>query len=156
MEKVNVYENIYVGCPEGFHVLDEEEKKGYNSPAPGPGIIMKDDERHMVVSIGVQKLNGFSGAILSQKDISRNMEKSIAKSMSPYGYELAANVERKAGNDTAYGMAYEYTAQEIEMYAESLAVKKGKTVVYYHLYSRKAFKDENLAVWEEILGSVEM
>ena len=35
-------------------------------------------------------------------------------------------------------------------------VKKGKNVTYYHMYSRACEKEENLAVWEEILGSVEV
>ena len=40
--------------------------------------------------------------------------------------------------------------------SDALEVKKGKNVTYYHMYSRACEKEENLAVWEEILGSVEV
>ena len=60
MEKVRISDELFIGCPEGFHVMSEEELKDMNFMAEGPGIAMKDPDRHILVSVGVQKLNGFS------------------------------------------------------------------------------------------------
>ena len=155
MEKVKVVDGLFIGCPEGFHVMDREELKEMEFIASGPGIVMRDPERRMIVSVGVQKLNGFSALMLNQKELAENMEKRIADSMQFNGYQFRTMLERKAGADKANGLSYEYTAKETEMYAESFAVKKGKNVTYYHMYSRNCEKDDNIAVWEEILGSVE-
>ena len=156
MEKVKVIDGLLIGCPEGFRVLGKEEMKEMEFIASGPGIVMRNPERRMIVSVGVQKLNGFSALMLNQKELAKNMEKRIADSMQFNNYQLRTMIERKAGNDVADGVSYEYTAKETEMYAESLEVKKGKNVTYYHMYSRACKKEENLAVWEEILGSVEV
>ena len=156
MEKVRVSDELFIGCPEGFHVMSEEELKGMNFMAEGPGIAMKDPDRHILVSVGVQKMNGFSALMLNQKELVKNMEKRIEQAQKPYGYHGAEFLTRQAGPDKADGVGYEYTAQDVGMYSESFAVKKGKNVTYYHLYARSANKEESLKIWEEILGSVEV
>ena len=139
--------------PEGFHEMGPEELSGLQFIAEGPGVCLKDPERHVVVSVGWKQIGAFAGLMLNTKDIAGNMEKTIRKAMEPFRYEAGKSVERRIGGETARGISFSYTAAgDIGMAGESLAMKRGKTIYYLHFYTRREMEEENRRIWEEILN----
>ena len=92
--------------------------------------------------------------MLNSKDIAKNMEQTIEKALAPSDYHFDCWRSRKNGNLGFEGFRYDYSAQDIEMTAESYAAKYKKTVYYVHVYMRSALEEESLAVTEEILDSI--
>ena len=153
MKRVKFYKDMSILCPEGFHVMDKEELKTMNF-LEGEGVCLSDPERHMIVTLGVKQVNGFTSMMMNERDIAKNMETAIRRAQEPYGYKLVDHFKRKIGGKDALGFGYEYASQEVEMYGESYSLKDGKVITYYHMYSRRGLKDENLQVWKEMLESV--
>lgn len=154
MEDLLLNNSLKLPCPQGFHVMDEEERSGMNITGSGPVICLSDPERHMIVSIGWQTVGGLTALLLKSGDIARNSEKAIRRSMESYGYQGEGFLQRSIAGNRADGFAYTYEAQGVPMYGESCAVKIGKDFYYFHLYARQALREESLQVWEEILDSV--
>ena len=145
---------LTIVCPDGFRQLSEAEIEKLNTPWPGSGTCLSDPERHMLLSFGWKKVNGLAAIILSTKDLAKNMEQDIAGMMKEYDFESAGYTERTICGKRAGGFRYSYTAQGVRMTAESLVLKSGKTLYYFHCYARKTSEAGNLAVWEKILTSV--
>ena len=142
--------------PEGFYELGEEELARMNFLSNGPCVCLSDPERHMIISLGLKQTGRFASALLSAKDLGRNMEKQLKKWMRPYDYRPGDFREREIAGMSAFGFSYGYTVQDVEMYGESYAAKEGKVIYYLHLYAREALKEDSIAVWDKILSSARM
>ena len=140
--------------PEGFHELSAEEAGRLEFTEPGAGSVFSDPDRHILVSIGWKKIGALAGVLLSEKDLSKRMEKSLGDSMASFGYRAIAGLNKTLDGDTAEGIRYRYVTQGTEMEGESLVLKHKKTLYYFHFYTRTAMVAENQPVWEQILGSV--
>ena len=154
MRTVTLNDEIKIGYPDGFHVMDSEELKNVRLVVVGPVVCLKDPDRHVIITAGCKEINGFSAFILKQKDIAKKMEVDIRFAQKMYGYKRTGSFQREIGGDLADGFGYTYKAQGIDMYGESFAVKKAKKIFYYHFYVRQEFREKNIRVWEEILASV--
>ena len=128
MERMTLNNELQFPVPDGFHVMDEEEMSGMTMIAAGPGVCLKDPERHIVVSVGYKKAGLLTSKMLSQKDIAEKSEGSIRQAMKPYSYWPDGAGKR-----------------------ETYVLKKGKTFYYFHVYMRAALKEESMPVWEEML-----
>ncbi len=150
MEKITLNDTLELTFPDGFRKLTEAEMKQQAITQSGPGVCLKDEDRHIVVSLGWRR-TGLLDALLNGKDLTKSAQGRIANVMRPYGYQLTGYLNRQAGGESISGFGYTYTAQNIAMEGECCAVKKDKTVYYLHFYARKAFRDEAFRLWEEIL-----
>ena len=121
----------------------------------GQGECLSDPERHMIVSAAWKKIGGFSALLLNDKDLTKQMERNIGSSMRVFGYRAGGAVKRTVGGRQAEGFCYTYIAQDTAMYGESLVLRSGKTLYYFHLYAREALKEDSLPVWEALLAGTE-
>ena len=153
MMEVVLNEEFILTCPDSFHIMDEAEKKALNVADEGQWIGLSDPDRHIIVTAGWKKGPVLALKILSSKDLAGNMEKQISKAMSGLGYRKEGTAERAPGGMKISGFCYEYEVQGTPMYAESSAMKTGKMIYNFHFYSRAALKEENIPVWEEMIGS---
>ena len=151
-ETMKLNNELTVTCPDGFHVMDAEEKKKLNAIG-GIGEVITDPDRHIIISIGWKNVGGLISAMFNAKNASREVEKNYKSSMKAYGYRFGDHISRTIAGEKAEGFSFGYTAGEIEMYAESYAVKHNKEFYYIHYYSRTAVKEDNAAVLNEILDS---
>lgn len=154
MKTVIFNDELKVGYPEGFHVMDEEELKEISILENGPLICLKDPDRHMIVTVACKKVGGFASFVLNQKDIAKKMEGFVGSAQKEYGYRLCDFIMRNAGDRLADGFCYNYEAEGMEMYAEALTLKRGKKIFYFYLYAREELRKKSIQVWEEILASV--
>ncbi len=109
----------------------------------------------MTISIGIKKTGWVTSKLVNQLEVADRMEKTLASAMSKYDYKYERGVEVNVGGLSAFGVSYNYTAKDIPMSARSLVLKQGSTFFYFHLYTRTALKDENMAVMTGILESIE-
>lgn len=153
MEYTVLSGRVVIPCPEGFHVLDEAEKKAMNMTREGEWTGISDPGRHIVLTAGCRRA-GLAAAILSVKDIAAKAEKDIAKMMKPFGFACGAMEERMIGGKKACGFSYMYTAQDIPMYGDYWTVKDGKEIFDFHAYSRQSLQEESKACIGGILDAV--
>lgn len=147
-------DHLTLCLPDGFHTMDEAERKKLAFYGDGPCEAIADPDRHIVVSIGWKLPGGFLSMLLSAKDIAKDMEKKLSQPMRSYGWRTGSVLTKVVDGEKAEGFSYEYEVQGIRMYGESYALKRGKTLYYLHFYARKALKNESLEVWDAILGSM--
>ena len=147
---VTVNQELVFPFPDGFHVMNPEERQNLRMFGEDAADCLADPERHMVICIGYKQPPGWALLMLSAKDLAKKAEAQLRKPMEQYGYRLTGFSERNLGGGKAHGFSFEYTAQGIEMYADSFVLKKGKTVYYFHCYARKAQQAESAAVWQEM------
>ena len=69
MEDVLLNNSLKLPCPEGFHVMDDEERSELNIMGNGPGVCLSNPERHIIVSIGWQQVGGLTSLLLKSGDI---------------------------------------------------------------------------------------
>ena len=143
-----------VSYPDGFHEMSEAERGQLNFIEEGKGVCLSDPRRHMIVTTGFKRIGMLQKLLLGGKDLAKNMEAQIRKPMARYGYRLKGYSEKQLDGKAANGIMYTYTAQGVDMYAESYVVKSGDTLYYLHLYTRMALWAENQSVWDQILDSV--
>lgn len=148
--------DIMIPCPDGFHVLDTEERSRIHFTEDGEGVCLSDSERHMLIYIAYKKIGGLTAMLLKSRDLAKNMETSVRKSMQPFGYKSGGSIRRMVGSCESEGFCYTYTAQDIPMYGESLVLRSGKAAYYFHLYAREKMQAESIPVWEELLSSVDI
>lgn len=151
MEKIVLNEALTLAFPDGFRKLDEGELSRLRMLQSGPGICLRDDDRHIIVSLGYRQAGWLAG-LLSGKDLIKNAQDRIAGVMRPYGYRQTGCQDRRVGSKTAQAFQYAYVAQDTEMVGECCAVKEGKTIYYLHFYVRKACREDGLRLWQEILA----
>ena len=151
-KKIKLNEELTVTYPDGFHVMDEEEKKKLNAIG-GIGEVITDPDRHIILSFGWKKTGGLISKMFSAENASKEVEKNYKSAMKPYDYHFGDRFSRTIAGEKAEGFSFGYIAQEIEMYAESYVLKHKKGFYYIHYYSRTSVKEENAAVLNDILDS---
>lgn len=150
---LTLYGRLTLSWPDGFHVMDEAERKKLTFYGDGPSEAISDPDRHITVSVGWKPLGGFAGMLLGARDVAKDMAKKLSRPMQAYGWRSGGALTKVVGGEKAEGFSYEYEAQGISMVGESYAIKRGKTLYYLHFYARKALKSESLEVWNAILAS---
>lgn len=147
-----VVDKLTLSYPDGFHIMDAGEKERLNFLGGDTGECLSDPDRHIIISIGYKSAGGL-GFLVSAKDAAKKTEAAIRKAMLSFSYHLNGFDKRSIGGEDAEGFRYEYEAQGISMYAESVVVKHEHTLYYLHFYARKELLEESLAVWGDILSS---
>ena len=151
---ITVNQSLEVSCPEGFHVMDAEERSKISFYGGGECECLSDPDRHMVVCIGWKPLPALAALMLGAADAAKDMEKKVRKPMQPFGYTFLRNEKTSLDGEATHGFAYEYNAQGTAMVGESFACRKSKTMYYLHVYYRKELETESAPVWKEILASM--
>lgn len=154
MDPLFLNNTLRIPCPEGFHVMDDQERKTLRFITEGPGVCLSCPERHIIISIGYKQTGGFTAMLVSGKDALKGMESQIRASMGSYGYQLDGFAARLIGTKNGEGIGFHYTARDIGMYSESFVIKEKKTFYYFHYYTRETLIDENFPVWKSFLDEI--
>ena len=139
--------------PDGFRVMDAEEKNRLNFIEKGPGECLTDPEKHITVSIAWKAAGFLASALLNTRALAQNMEAQTRKPMSAYGNQLEGFVSGNTGGKEFDGYRCRYEVQGTGMFAQSLVVRSKRTFYYLHFYCREAMREESLEILEEILGT---
>ena len=150
METVILNDSLRFSFPDGFRKMSEEELKQVCTYKSGPGVCLRDDDRHIIVSLGHRRA-GLLAALLNGKDLIKSAQSRIAGVMKPFGYRLTGYQDRVLAGKTAPSFQYTYTAQGVRMVGECCALKMNKTLYYLHCYVRQSCLEEGSQTWKEIL-----
>lgn len=154
MIEIVLDDSLYMTFPESFHELDQDERNNIKILFDGEWRGMTDPDRHILITAGWKKINGLSAMLLSSSEIAKNSEKQIRKPMQRYGYAFQTYKTRKIDGAEASGFAYTYNSEGTDMYGETYIAKFGRTLYYFHMYSRETYRDESSSLMSDILGSV--
>lgn len=154
MKELIINERFKLICPQGFREMTEAERDQLNMLGDGDTLCLISEEGHMVVSIGWKQVNAVAGLLLHLISPARSMEASVNQAMSAYGYRRDAALERQIGGQSAKGFRYSYTAQ-VPMVGESYVLRDGRSLTFFHAYTRDALREESLAAWQRLLDAVE-
>ncbi len=155
MEKTVLNSELILTCPEGFRELTKEELGQYRYYKETPGWCVKDEDRHIMLSVSWVKSFGPIAAVTNSEGVAKSMEKKVRKLMAQSGYRLDGFIRRELGGKTADGFRYEYTAQETEMTGETFSVKNGRMFYYIYYYARTDLREESIRILEEIFDTAE-
>ncbi|MCR4907153.1 MAG: hypothetical protein K6A33_13875 [Clostridiales bacterium] len=153
MTELRVADDFFLPVPDGFHALTEEEKSGMNTPVGGAWTGMSDPARHILVTGGEKPLNRLEAILLSGRDFARRTEAWIGRAMRGADYRREGFSERTIAGERAFCFRYAYEAGGIPMCAECCSIKRGRRILWLHVYQRQSLRAESDAVWEEILKS---
>ena len=124
MMELILNDELQLQYPDGFHILSDEERSKLNILEDGEWVGLSEPDLHILVTLACKKVNGLASMMLSEQDLVRKMEKQVSKSMRPFGFRKRGDKRCLIGGRKACGFGYEYTSQDIDMYAESYLIKK--------------------------------
>lgn len=154
MAEFIINNEMKVTCPEGFHVMNEEELSELNFIAKGDCEVLSDPERHIIISVGWRSAKGVSFLLLRPYDIVRNEARTVARANKYFNFRMGDFTEGVIGGEDANGFRYGYTADEIDMAVETVVLRHNKKFYYLHFYTREDQMEENGALWEEALHNI--
>ena len=102
MQNKLTLKDLTLFLPDGFHVMDEAEWSKMQLLASGECTGLADPQRHIIVTAGYKQTNSFSAALLSGRDLVKNTEKQIRKSMTSLGYSLICFGSRTVADGLHY------------------------------------------------------
>lgn len=152
--RISIENRLYMDCPEGFHELTEEERKGMNFASDEKVMAISDPVRHIIITVAWAQISGLNAWLLGRREVSWNMSRQIEKKLKKFSFVWLADIKRTIDGRLARGMDYEYVANRIHMSCESLVIKSEENLYYFHMYASKIRKDESLAIFHEILDNV--
>ncbi len=152
---ISVNDHLTLACPDGFHVMDEEERKNLTFIAEGSCECITDPVRHILITVGCRTLGKLAAMLVSAKDAAGNMETALREAMRRYSFRENGSAAIDLSGEKARGLSYGYVAHDTDMYAESYVAKRGKALYYLNFYVRETYRDKGLKTWEEFLSSAE-
>ena len=146
--------------PASFREMDPAEYSIFLVNKNGEGAAFKDEEAHIVISLGCKKTGALAGLALKMADPVSTMKKSLKRAMASCNYRTTGMIEADFGGTPAKGIRYTYSAKDssgamIDMVAESYVIRRPGTLYYFHYYTRAALEEENRGVKDAIVGSAE-
>ncbi len=154
MEKIELDGRIGLTLPDGFHVMQEDEKRKLRLVAEGEYAAFADPARHITATVGWRDIGLVSALLVSSSVAAQSAQKQIAAAMREYRYELSGFLQRDIRGRKAGGFRYTYEAGGSGMSGETFALKYGKRMYYFNVYYRTVLASESRKTWEEILDSV--
>ena len=154
MEEIIISNRYAVPCPPGFRKLSGKELEKLSMLGEGSSECLKNEEQHVMVSIGWKEINAFSGFLLRLIRPVKSVEASISRAMAPYGYRRETDLTRRIGGSRAEGFRFTYTAGDVPMIGESYVIQEGKNLVFFHGYMQAELRGESLQVWSSLLDGV--
>ena len=148
-------DELELKIPQEALIYDEAERNALNTTGGAPQFVIGWKENHLIVSVAWKKVNGFAAMLVSTKDACKNAEKAIAEAQRPFGYQLKEFKSTTIGGEKTEGFRYTYTAQDIDMTADTFVIKRKSTFYYIYCYSRTANAETNDALWQNLLTQAE-
>ena len=156
MQKALLNDELSVGIPFGFHVMDHgEEIRVFKEEAADRWAIW-DTSRHIIVSVMWHVSNKFLVKFANTKDLVKRVEKQARKAYHANGYQAGEPYETQVCGEQASAISYEYEMQGVGQVSEVLVFKHGACCYTVYYYARKSAAKKSRKVFQEILDSMEL
>ncbi len=151
MEQIALNNALILSFPDGFRKLNDAELNQWRAAQSGASACFRDDDRHIIVSLGFRK-EGLLSGLLNGNDLIKPAQRRMAWVMRAYGYQWLKEDTRLVGGKEARCFQYTYTAQGISMLGECCAIREGKILYYLHCYVRREYEEPGLQTWKDVLA----
>ncbi len=152
MESVQV-QGLTLSYSEDFSVMDASERARLRFTEAGEGVCLTAPERHILISVAWKRTDPLLPRLLGSRELAAWTSKKVEKPMAFPDYKAGGLLRRNVGGRPLDGFSYTYTANDIPMYGETLTVRIGRILYYFHLYARQALKEDSLPIWENFLAA---
>ncbi len=154
MEQIDLDGRVGLALPDGFHVMQEEERKNLRLIAEGEYKAFADPERHIISTVGWRDISFAAALLLSPSDAAQSAQRQIAHSMKDYGYALSGFLQKRICGKKTSGFIYTYKTGVTEMTGETYTLKNSKRIYFFNVYYRTFLSDESRKIWNDMLDSV--
>ena len=153
MEKELINNRLELVRPEGFRVMDHEELKQAYGIDYDCMWGMRDEERHIILSVFWKVSNKLISKLGTAKLVADESQKAMRRRYRKAGYHSNGLFETEVAGNKAWGFSYGYTPDGPAQSCETVVVKDG-TCCYTVLYhTREECAQANRAIYEEVLAS---
>ena len=152
-KKIVFNAEMSISYPTGFGRVDDEVKRMMGIPLDEPVEVITDPDRHMTMIISQRQMN-LAERLNGVKDLLKVAEPEVEKEMEPCGYKFGSEAQLKIDGEMSAKFDYEYKAEDMDMFGETVVIKRNKIMYTIHLFARKKLKEASLAVWNEILDGI--
>lgn len=128
MEKISLNGKLQLLLPDGFRVMDEEEKARLDLISEGELAAFSGPERHITGTAGWRDIGAVTALLVSAGDAASVSERQVTTAMSGYGYTCSGYCDRKIAGKKAKGFDYSYVASDTAMSGETIVMKDGRTL----------------------------
>jgi hypothetical protein len=143
MIKAIINNEVMLSYPDGFEEMDRAQlKDAFLDDNPNRWGI-KDEKRHMMVTILWNRTNMISAVITGPGTIADSAEHKMKTSLSKSRYKLNGFTKRKVSDRNANGFSYEYVLEGAEQIGEVLVFQNVNC--YYMLYAYALKKNQKAA-----------
>ncbi|MBR6349161.1 MAG: hypothetical protein IKR67_01310 [Lachnospiraceae bacterium] len=147
---------LEITFPDGFIEMGPDSMAGLSFVEKGRGVCMKDEGRHIIITVGWKHIGKLAGLLLNENDLEINMETRIRNAHTFLSYEDLGPKDIILGGEKCEGFVYGYVAKcEVKMQGESYVLRHGDILYYLHYYTRREFAFENSSVFYSIIDSAE-
>ena len=153
MGQVVLNGEVTLTYPEGFRELTREEIQQMEGVKGDPGMCIRDEERHIIVTAGWKK-SALAALMLKEGDVTARIQGQMESAMEEFGYELQGFLEREVGGKTVKAFRYTYETHGVGMLGEALVVKHKRTFYYLYFYCRTEQPEPAGEIWEEMMRSI--
>lgn len=152
---ITINNTLTLSYPEGFYVMDPAEREKLPVVGKSDFASIKDPDRHILIAADFKPLGRLASMFMNARDAAGNTWETIRKPLRSCGLREYGAVCADMGGEQAEGFSYGYTVQGIDMFAQYLAVKRGKVIYALHFFVREALREEGLKIWNEILSALQ-
>lgn len=154
MEKILLNNELELTCPEGFHVLNEEEMNKFNFANDKPGCVLENKDSHIIISLSWRPINGLLALMVNVRELAQKMAQYISEADQPYDHRQGDSFTGTVAGEKSAGFDYHYKAQDIDMDGRAIVVKHRRMLYYMYFYSRSQLRQQSLEQIELIISSM--
>lgn len=155
MNQMSINNEIRLTLPDGFHLMDSEEKKRiYKNSAVIPEWVAYEPEHRMIFSASWKRMNTLLAALACSMDGAKGLEKRMRFALRDRNYRFGEYFKEKLGDKKVFGFTYRYQGSEGEFLNRSIMVRNGGRIYYLASQLRTEWEKESKPLIDEIWRSL--
>lgn len=156
MQTALLNDELSVGIPNGFHVMDREEELRVFADNMADRWAIWDTHRRIIISVMWHVSNRFLVRFASTKDLIQRVEKKARKAYQANGYQAGEPYETQVCGTDAHAIRYEYEMGGVAQVSEVLIFKHEASCYTVYYYARKDAATKSRKVFQQVLDSMEL
>ena len=156
MQTALLNDELSVGIPIGFHVMDREEEMRVFQDLTDDRWAIWDTHRHIIISIMWHVSNKFLVRFASTKDLIQRVEKKASKAYRANGYQAGEPYETQVCGTDGHAIRYEYEIGGVAQVSEVHIFKHEASCYTVYYYARKDAERKSRKVFQQVLDSMRL
>ena len=142
-------------CSSGFHEMDETEMRATYGSTNSKRFAIKDNTRHIVVSVIWNEAGRFIGRFATARDTNHGLEKQMSKALRNSHYSFEGHYEREVAGQLATCFSYTYEVGGQPQMGDVVTIKCGRTFLSFCCVLDPKTEKRSRKLFDDILASVQ-